>query len=110
MKIRLAVIPVQDLTRARAIVDALRSAVNAGDMDKVDAATGELTALTHGYSAIDLSEDEWREFLLETRGKNPAFSSDYLLPGQVCSAFFPNMKTETVVLQLPIDEEGGGDV
>jgi hypothetical protein len=60
--------------------------------------------------SIDLSEDEWREFLAEIRAKNPAFQSDYLLPSEVCSEIFPNAASETMVLQLPFDEEGGDDI
>lgn len=110
MRIRLVVIPFEDLARVRPLVDALRSAVNAGDMDGMDAATEKLMDLMSLDHSIELSEKKWRIFLAETRAKNPAFQSDYLLPGDVCSPLFPNVTSETVVLQLPVDDKEDDDV
>ena len=110
MRIRLAVIPLDDLARVHPLVNALRNAVNAGDMNGMDTATEKLMALTAVEHSVDLSEKEWRRFLAEIRVKNPTFQSDYLLPGEVCSPFFSNVTSETVVLQLPIDGKEDDDV
>jgi len=110
MRIRLTEIPLDDLARVRPLADALRDAVNAGDMDAMDAATEKLVAVTAARRSIDLSEEEWRRFLTGIRVKNPAFQSDYLLPGEVCSPLFPNVTPETMVLQFPIDEKEDADV
>ncbi len=110
MRMRLVVIPPDDLARVRPLVDALRNAVNAGDMDGVDAVTDKLMSLTSAEHSIDLSEEEWRRFLAEIRINDPAFQSDYLLPGEVCSSLLSNLASETVVLQLPVDEKEDDDV
>jgi len=105
MIIRLAVIPDDDIDHVRIAVDALRNAVNDGNMDDMDEATGRLLTLTSGKDSINLSESQWREFLAETRAGNPAFQSDYLLSGGVCSAFFSHITPEATVLQIPLDGE-----
>ena len=110
MRIRLAIIPHDYLARVRPLVDALRNAVNAGDMDGMDAATGKLMDVTAMEHSIDLSEEEWRRFLAEIRATYPAFQSDYLLPGEVCSRLFSNITSETMVLQLPMEEKDSDDV
>lgn len=110
MKIRFALIPLVELARIQPLVDALRTAVNAGDMDGIDKSTAELATLTAGAQAAELSEEEWRRFLGEIRGKNPAFQSDYLLPSEVCSSLFAKAVPGAMVLQLPLDDKEGDDV
>ena len=110
MRIKLAVIPPDDLTGIMHLVGDLRNAVNAGDMDGVDAATGKLMALTAKTRSIDLSEEEWRRFLADVRAKNTAFQSDYLVTGELCTQYFPDATAETMVLNLPLDEREGADV
>jgi hypothetical protein len=110
MRVRLALISLDDLARVRPLVDALRNAVNAGNMDDTDSVTEKLMSMMAKERSIDLSEAEWRRFLAELRAENPAFQSDYLLPSEVCSEIFPNAALETMVLQLPFDEEVGDDV
>lgn len=110
MRIRLAVIPPDNLGRVHSLVEALRRAVNAGDMDGLDTATEELLSLTSGGQLVDLPEGQWRRFLAETRSRNPAFQSDYLLFGGACTQFFPQAAPTAVVLQLPIDEKEDDDV
>ena len=103
MKIRFAIVNSDLLAQVRAEIDALLCAVNAGDMDGVDAATALLLKLTAGCNSIDLSEDEWRTFLNEIRVKNPEFKSNYLLPGDICAPLFPAIADGDYVLELPID-------
>ena len=103
MKIRFAIVSPDILAQVRAEVDMLLRAVNAGDMDGVDAATAQLQELTVDCRLLDLSEDEWRTFLNEIRGKNPEFESNYLLPGEVCVSLLPTITAGDYVLELPID-------
>jgi len=113
MRIRFAIVSPNLLAQVRAEVDVLLHAVNAGNMDGVDAATAHLLRLTVDCRSIDLSEDEWRTFLNENRVKNPEFKSNYLLPGDICAHFFPTMADGDYVLELPIDadmEEEEADV
>ena len=105
MKIRFAIVTPDILAQVRADVDMLRSAVNAGDMDGVDAATAKLLALTTDCRSFDLSEEEWRVFLKGIRSRNPAFQSSYLLPGEVCADILPTVAANDFVLELPIDGE-----
>jgi len=104
------IISPDNLASVRDVVEALRNASGAGDMDGMDVATERLQALAGEERFVELSEEEWRGWLAEVRSKNPAFQSDYLVSGEVCSRYFPDATSETMVLQLPIDEWEGGDV
>ena len=104
MKIRFAIVSSDLLAQVRAEVDVLQRAVNAGDMDRVDAATAHLLELTVDCRSIELSEEEWRTFLNDIRAKNPEFESNYLLPGDICAPLFPTITVAgDYVLELPID-------
>ena len=103
MKVRFAIVGSNLLAQVRAGIDALLSAVNAGDMDGVDAATALLLKLTADCGSIELSEEEWRTFLNEIRVKNPDFKPNYLLPGDICAPLFPAIADGDYVLELPID-------
>jgi hypothetical protein len=110
MNIRLAVIPPDDLADVMRLTGDLRIAVNAGDMDGVDTATQKLMAVTTKTRSVDIAEDEWRRFLIDIRAHNPAFQSDYVVPGQLCAQFFPDARVGTMVLQFPFPEREGDDV
>ena len=110
MKIRLAVVQLDDLPKLRPLIDALRNAVNTKDMSSIGTATDNLLALTNVEHLVDLTEEEWQKSLAQIRIKNPAFQSDYLISGEVCSQIFPNITSKMMVLQLPFDEKGEDDV
>lgn len=113
MKIRFAIVSSYLLAKVRAEVDVLLRAVNTGDMARVDSTTENLLKLTADCRSIDLSEDEWRTFLNEIRAKNPNLKSNYLLPGDICTALFSTIEVDDYVLELPIDgdmEEENVDV
>jgi hypothetical protein len=110
MKVRLAVIPPDDVPGVMRLTGALRTAVNTGDMDGVDAATEKLMAVTARTRSVDITEEAWRRFLIEIRANNAAFQSDYVVPGQLCSQFFPDATADTMVLQLPFSEREVDDV
>lgn len=109
MKVRFAIVSPNILAQVRAEIDMLLRAVNAGDMDGVDAATEQLLELTVDSHSVDLSEEEWRAFLDRIRSKNPEFQSNYLLPGEVCTTIFPTITANDHVLELPLDEDAGED-
>ncbi len=110
MKIRLAVIPPADLAGFMRLTGDLRRAVNAGDMDAVDAATEKLMDVTAEMRSVDITEEEWRRFLTEVRSENATFQFDYIVPGQLCSQFFAEATADTMVLQLPFTEREVDDV
>jgi hypothetical protein len=105
MRIRFSIIRPDIHEQVRTGVDELRDAVNAGDMDRVDAATAKLIALTADCHSVDLSEEQWRGFLDGSRQKLPEFQSGYLLSGEVCSDILPTVGSDDHVLELPIDED-----
>ncbi len=105
MKIRFAIVRPEIHAPVHAEVDILQNAVNAGDMDGVDAATANLLALTADCQSVDLPEEEWRVFLEGIRSRNPAFQSNYLLPGEVCTDILRTVAANDFVLELPIDGE-----
>jgi hypothetical protein len=107
MKIRFSIISPDILAQVRSTVDLLLHGVESGNMDVVDIATGKLLVLTAGCHSIELSEEEWRVFLDGIRSKNPAFQSNYLLPGEVCASIFSTISATDCVLELPIDGEEG---
>lgn len=110
MRIRLAEISPENLARVRPLIETLRCASNAGDMDGMDVATEKLLALADEEHSTDLTEEEWRKWLADVRTMDPTFTSDYLVPGEGCARYFPHATSETMILQLPIDEREGDDV
>lgn len=109
MKIRMTIVSPGIAAQVRSEVDMLRRAVDAGDMDGVDAATARLLELTVDCRSIDLSEEDWHAFMNDVKRGNPAFESSYLLPGEVCVSLFPTIAASEQVLELPINGETGED-
>ena len=60
--------------------------------------------------SFDLSEEKWRVFLKRIRSRNPAFQSDYLLPGEVFADILPTVAANDCILELPIDGEAEKEV
>ena len=110
MKIRLAVIPPDELATFFHLVGDLRSRVEAGDMDGVDTATEKLLTATAKMRLVDITEERWREFLAKARVEDATFQSDYVGPGKCYSQFFPDAATEAMVLQFPFLEQEDDDV
>lgn len=104
MRIRLAVIPPDELTVVQRLTGDLRTAVNAGDMDGVHAATNGLLAVTAKRYSMDITEEEWRGLLAETRSRDAMFQAHYIVPGQPYTKFFPQATADTIVLQFPFSE------
>jgi len=110
MKVKLAVIPREQLAVILPLIEKLRDATNAGDMDGMDTATEALLALVHDQRSIDLSEDEWKGWFSGIRSKDPTFQSDYLVSGELFNQYFPDATAGTMILQLPFNEGEAHDV
>lgn len=109
MKIRFSLIPPESVEKVRSETDILQQMVDSGNMDGVDESTSRLLALTSNCQSIDVTEEDWRQFLKDSRERNPAFKSNYLIPGLTCTGMFPTASTNDYVLELPFDEEGRKD-
>lgn len=105
MKIRMTRIGPDLAAAVQSEVDLLRRAVDTGDMDGVDAATARLLTLTADCPSIDFSEPAWQALTNEIRSTDPAFESNYLLPGELCRGLFPTISASEQVLELPIDDD-----
>ncbi len=110
MKIRLAIIPPNNLDSIVHLASDLRCAVNAGDVDGVDAVTEQLMVVTTNMRSADISLKKWHKFLNEIRIKDATFQSDYIASGRFFSPFFPEATEETIVLQFPLAEQEDNDV
>ena len=110
MKIRLTKIPADKIVDIQGLADALRKASNAGDMDAVDKTTAELISLTSEMNSTEISEEQWKQWVTTTRANKPDFQSDYLIAGDMCKQFFIEDLSNSIVLQLPIEEQEGNDV
>ena len=109
MKIRLTEIPADKIVDIQGLVDALREASNAGDMDAVDKTTAELISLTSEMNSTEISEKQWKQWLATTRANNPDFQSDYLIARDMCKQFFLEELSDSMVLHLPIEEQEEDD-
>jgi hypothetical protein len=110
MKIRLTEIPADKIVNIQGLVDALREASNAGDMDAVDKTTAELISLTSKMNSTEVSGEQWKQWVATTRANNPDFQSDYLIPIDMCKQFFSEESSGSMVLHLPIEEQEDDDV
>lgn len=105
MKIRLFAVPTEYLPSVHIETDLLRRAVDAGNMEAMDAITEKLTSLSNQRSFVDLSEEEWKRVLKEIRAKDQTYQSDYLVPGKYLQRFFSGDVSGATLLQLPIEEK-----
>lgn len=107
MRIRLAVIPSEKLQLIKTLVESLQKAVESGDIDCMENITDKILDVTAEENSIDLSEEDWQKFIMRARSNKGVLKSDYFLYGEVCQSFFPNMTSDSLVLQLPLNEIGG---
>ena len=110
MKVRLALIPPDDLSSISDMVEQLRKAVDKGDMDALDKSTDELIASTDAMMTHDLDVEEWRDILAEYRLRKGRSGTDYLVSGEMYPEFFPGSSADIAVLQIPYDEQECDDV
>ncbi|HOD20415.1 MAG TPA: hypothetical protein PKM02_09495 [Candidatus Fermentibacter daniensis] len=105
MKVRLVLIPPDDLSSISDMVEQLRKAVDKGDMDALDTSTEELIASTAAMMIHDLDIEDWRNIIDDYRLRKGQSGADYLVPVEMYHEYFPGSSADAAVLQIPYDEQ-----
>lgn len=121
MKIKIALIPSEDTSKAQTLSIKLQNAMEAGEMSAVDLITEELISLTDREHSLSLSEEYWHQLIEKVRSFDDDFKSDYIMiepqletiiAAGVAESFADisgvveqALNTDGVVLQLPFEEE-----
>lgn len=121
MKIKIALIPSEHTSQARDLSSKLQNAMEAGEMSAVDQLTEELISLTDSKHSRSLSEEYWHQVIEKVRSSDDDFKSDYIMAkpqletiisagvaesfADVSSVVEQALKSNGVVLQLPVEEE-----
>lgn len=121
MKIKIALIPSEQTSKAQDLSSKLQNAMEAGEMSAVDQLTEELISLTDSEQSLSLSEKYWHQLIEKVRSFDDDFKSDYIMAkpqletiiaAGVAEAFADvsgvvelALKADGVVLQLPFEEE-----
>jgi hypothetical protein len=125
MKIKIALIPSEHISKVQDLSVKLQSAMEAGEMRAVDQTTEELLSLTDKDYSLSLPEEYWHQLIEKVRSFDGNFKSEYIMAkpqlemiiaagvadsfADVASVVEQVLKTGGVVLQLPF-EEGDDDV
>lgn len=125
MKIKIALIPSEHTSKAQDLSSKLQNAMEAGEMSAVDQLTEELTSLTESEYSLSLSEEYWHQLIEKVRSSDDDFKSDYIMAkpqletiisagvvesfADVSSVVEQALKSNGVVLQLPVEEEDVDD-
>lgn len=121
MRIKIGLIPSEYANNAQELSLKLQSAVEIGEMIKVDQITEELISLIDKEYSLSLSEKSWHLFIEKIRTFDKGFISDYLivkpqleiiiasdvskLSSDAVSVFEHALNTNGIVLQIPFEEE-----
>ncbi|ELI9035112.1 hypothetical protein [Morganella morganii] len=121
MKIKIALIPSEQTSKAQDLSSKLQNAMEAGEMSAVDQLTEELTSLTDSEYSLSLSEEYWHQLIEKVRSSDNNFKSDYIMAKPQLEAIIAAgvtesfadvswviehaLKADGVVLQLPFEEE-----
>ena len=121
MKIKIALIPSEHISKAQDLSSKLQNAMEAGEMSAVDQLTEELISLTDSEYSLSLSEEYWHQLIEKVRTSDDDFKSDYIMAkpqletviaadvtesfADVTGVVEQALKTDGVVLQLPFEEE-----
>lgn len=121
MKIKIALIQTEHISKAQDLSSKLQNAMEAGEMSAVDQLTEELISLTDNEYSLSLSEEYWHQLIERVRSSDNDFKSDYIMAkpkletiiaADVAESFTDvsgvieqALKTDGVVLQLPFEEE-----
>jgi hypothetical protein len=121
MKIKIALIQSEHIDDAQELSVKLQEAMEAGEMRAVDQATEKLLSLTDKDYSLSLSEEYWHQLIEKVRRFDGNFTSDYIMEkpqlemiiaagvaesfADVASVVDHALKNESVVLQLPYEEE-----
>ena len=121
MKIKIALIPSEHTSKAQGLSSKLQNAMEGGEMSAVDQLTEELISLTDSEYSLSLSEEYWYQLIEKVRCSDDDFKSDYIMAkpqletviaadvaessADVTGVVEQALKTDSVVLQLPFEEE-----
>ena len=121
MKIKIALIPSEHTSKAQGLSSKLKNAMEGGEMSAVDQLTEELISLTDSEYSLSLSEEYWHQLIEKVRCSDDDFKSDYIMAkpqletviaadvaessADVTGVVEQALKTDSVVLQLPFEEE-----
>jgi hypothetical protein len=121
MIIRIALIRREHISEAHELANMLQKVMEAGQMRDVDQTTRKLLALTNKKHSISISEESWHKLISSVRHINADFKSDYLIEkkqiqiilsanlgalyNDVVDVMKEALELESVVLQLPLEEE-----
>jgi hypothetical protein len=121
MKIKIALIPSEHISKAESLTRKLMTAMEAGEMSVVDETTEALLSLTDKDYSPSLSEEYWHRLIEKVRSFDEDFKSEYLMAKpqletiitagvaesftDVVSVIEQALKTDGIVLQLPFEEE-----
>lgn len=122
MKIKIALIPSEHISKARDLSLKLQNAMEAGEMDAVDRFTEELILLADSEYSLSMLEECWHQLIEKVRFSDGDFKSDYIMTkpqletvvaadvtesfSDVAGVVERALKNDSVVLQLPFEEEG----
>lgn len=122
MKIKIALIPSEYISKARDLSLKLQNAMEAGEMDAVDRFTEELILLADSEYSLSMLEECWHQLIEKVRFSDGDFKSDYIMTkpqletvvaadvtesfSDVAGVVERALKNDSVVLQLPFEEEG----
>jgi hypothetical protein len=121
MKIKIALIPSEQNSKAHYLSAKLQKAMVAGEMSAVDQLTEELISLTDSEYSLSLLEEYWHQLIEKVRSFDDDFKSDYvmakpqletIIAASVAESFADvsgvveqALEADGVVLQLPFEEE-----
>jgi hypothetical protein len=122
MLIKFATILLENSEKAMTVAKQLETAVQEGDMLKVDLLSEELEALTDKDNSIYIEEDYWHRFVSSVRDNITDFKTSYLLDvvhfkdilnlgigkefSDITAILHRAAEIDCLVLQLPIGETG----
>lgn len=122
MIIKMAMISYEHASEAHELSVKLKGAVEAGNMQIVDASAQKLLALTDNEYFVLLSEEAWHQLLTSLRVIDRDFVSNYLIGRSqletivsaklaavhdgVIELVQKALELDSIVLQLPCEEEG----
>ena len=121
MKIKIALIPREHISKAQELFTKLQNAMEAGETSAVDQLTEELISLTDSEYSLSLSEEYWHQLIEKVRASDGDFKSDYIMAkpqletiiaadvaesfADVSGVIEQALKADGVVFQLPFEEE-----
>lgn len=121
MKIKIALIRSEHISKAQDLSAKLLSAMEAGEMSAVDQTTEKLLSFTDKDYSLSLSEASWHQLIELVRRFDKNFKSDYLITkpqldmiiaagvaesfADVASVVEQVLKADGIALQLPFEEE-----